>query len=324
MSTKSAKKQFLAIGECMVELIQLDKKTCQVGFAGDTLNSLIYAKRWLPEVTCSFFSAVGNDHFSQQMLDFFKVNDIDTSAVFRSNSKNAGIYSIVTDECGERSFDYWRDQSAAKSMMCLFHTNKPDLDAVDMLYFSGIALGILSDGDKDELLAMLKRYRQQGKIIAFDPNYRPSMWSDVAHARYWFDKAYRVADIALPGVDDHLAIYDHRTTEQVVAYLNNLGCKEFVLKASKAGMFGYQSGMLVHRQFFNPAPKQVDSTAAGDSFAGVYLVNRLAGKDMVNSMLAADSVAREVVQHKGAIIDSGATDRVKAAFYDSNFEEYKS
>ena len=320
MSAKSAKKQFVAIGECMVELVQLDKRTCQVGFAGDTLNSLIYAKRWVPEVTCSFFSAIGTDHFSQQMLSFFKENEIETSAVFRSNSRNAGLYSIVTDENGERSFDYWRDQSAAKSMMCLYRTNKPDLGTVDMLYFSGIALGILSDGDKDELFAMLKRYRQQGAIIAFDPNYRPSMWSSVEHARYWYDNAYRVADIALPGVDDHLAVYGHLTTEQVVTHLNHVGCKEFVLKASKAGMFGYQNAALVHHQPFNPAPQQVDSTAAGDSFAGVYLANRLNGTDMTNSILAADAVAREVVQHKGAIIDDSATNRVKAVFNDSKVQ----
>lgn len=310
-------KHFVAVGECMVELVQLDKRTCQVGFAGDTLNALIYAKRWMPSVTCSFFSAIGTDNFSTQMLDFFAENDIATQAVFQSRSRNVGLYSIVTDHCGERSFDYWRDQSAAKSMMCLYRAQQPDLGAVDMLYFSGIALGILSDGDKDELFAMLRHYRKQGATIAFDPNYRASMWSDVEHARFWYDNAYRIANIALPGMDDHLAVYDHHTTDQVVAHLNKLGCDEFVLKASKAGMFGYQDGELVHHQPFNPAPQQVDSTAAGDSFAGVYLVNRLAGTDVANSMLAADAVAREVVQHKGAIVDDSATARVQAAFYES-------
>lgn len=298
----------------MVELVQRDKQTCEVGFAGDTLNSLIYAKRWMPEVTCSFFSAIGTDHFSQQMLDFFKENHIETTAVFHSNSRNVGLYSIVTDENGERSFDYWRDQSAAKSMMCLHRTEQPDLGAVDMLYFSGIALGILSDGDKEDLFALLKHYRRQGALIAFDPNYRATMWSDTEHAQYWFDKAYREADIALPGVDDHFAVYGHRCSAQVVTHLLNMTCREFVLKAGKDGVYGYREGALVHHQPFKQAPKQVDSTAAGDSFAGVYLVNRLSGTGMAESIRAADAVAREVVQYRGAIVEQSVIADVKSAF----------
>ena len=54
---------------------------------------------------------------------------------------------------------------------------------------------------------------------------------------------------------------------------------------------------------FNPTPTQVDSTAAGDSFAGTYLISRVNGNSVLQAIENADKVAREVVQHPGAIMN---------------------
>lgn len=307
-------KRLMAVGECMVELIHTGNDSCKLGFAGDTLNALIYSKRWVPETDCIFFSAVGLDTFSTKMMSFFEQNDINTVGVARSKNRNVGLYSIVTDESGERSFDYWRDQSAAKVMMSLHKVEPPELDSIDMVYFSGIGLSILNDADKNELLTLIQQYRDRGALIAFDSNYRPSMWSGYQHAQVWFDRAYRVSDIALPGLDDHKSVYHHDCVQDVLNYLNSVGCKEYVVKAGTQGMFGYLEGGLVHHQAFNPAPSQIDTTAAGDSFAGVYLANRLAERSIEFSIKAADAAAREVVQHAGAIISKDALASVKARF----------
>lgn len=306
--------RLMAIGECMVELVHTRDDSVKLGFAGDTLNALIYAKRWKPETECLFFSAVGFDNFSNKMMAFFEQNGINTEAVARSKNRNVGLYSIVTDQHGERSFDYWRDQSAAKAMMSLHKVQATELNTIDMVYFSGIGLSILSDADKEELLGLIQTYRAKGTLVAFDSNYRASMWNGYQHAQTWFDKAYRISDIALPGLDDHKSVYHHQSIEEVVDYLNQVGCSEYVVKAGTQGMFGYKDKLVVHQQPFNPAPCQVDSTAAGDSFAGVYLANRLSNHSIATSIQAADVAAREVVQHAGAIISADAIERVRSDF----------
>ncbi|WP_375277452.1 sugar kinase [Alteromonas australica] len=310
----SKHKRLMAIGECMVELVHTHDDSVKLGFAGDTLNALIYAKRWKPETECVFLSAVGYDNFSNKMMAFFEQNGINTEAVARSKNRNVGLYSIVTDERGERNFDYWRDQSAAKVMMSLHKVQLKALGATDLVYFSGIALSILSDADKEELLGLIQAYRAKGALVAFDSNYRASMWNGYQHAQIWFDKAYRISDIALPGLDDHTSVYHHQSVEEVVGYLNHVGCREYVVKAGVEGMFGYKDKRLVHRQAFNPAPSQVDTTAAGDSFAGVYLANRLGNHSIALSIQAADAAAREVVQHTGAIISADAIELVRNDF----------
>jgi len=44
---KWADGQFLAIGECMIEIARSDGRSCRVGYAGDTFNTAWYARALL-------------------------------------------------------------------------------------------------------------------------------------------------------------------------------------------------------------------------------------------------------------------------------------
>ena len=48
--------------------------------------------------------------------------------------------------------------------------------------------------------------------------------------------------------------------------------------------------------------KVVDTTAAGDSFAGAYLAERLSGAEAAIAAAAGARLAAQVIQHRGAII----------------------
>jgi 2-dehydro-3-deoxygluconokinase len=48
--------------------------------------------------------------------------------------------------------------------------------------------------------------------------------------------------------------------------------------------------------------KVVDTTAAGDSFAGAYLAARLGGADAALAAVTGNRLAARVVQHRGTVI----------------------
>ena len=110
-------KLLVAIGECMLELSYANNDTFNKSFAGDTYNALVYAKRYSASLKCSLFTAIGDDAISQNMLNHWQQYGISGDKALRLENKTIGVYMISTDRQGERSFSYWRNQSAAKSML---------------------------------------------------------------------------------------------------------------------------------------------------------------------------------------------------------------
>lgn len=306
----------LAIGECMVELSVNSQNSLQHSFAGDTYNSLVYAKRWQPEIDCFFLSGIGQDMFSSMMTKHWQKHGIHSQFTLSSPEHNVGIYAIKNDPNGERQFDYWRKNSAATQLMSLIEQSDSESTwpHFDLVYFSGISLGILAEDDKSRFIDLIKRLRSKGSKIAFDPNYRPKMWSGKVHAIKWLEAAYGVSDIVLPGTEDHHDLLGHTGVEEIVSYCTKHQVSELVIKAGKQGVFAFENAQAVCHVPFTPAKVQRDTTAAGDSFAGVYLACRMANKDVQSAIEQASGAAGLVVQHQGAIVEHSIFDVFRQQF----------
>ena len=229
-------KHIVAFGECMVELRQLGNQKYQSSFAGDVYNSCVYMRRALDVALkgafeVSFMTAIGQDAVSGDMLKVWQEEGLDTSLVFRSDERTPGLYMINTDEDGERSFAYWRSQSAAQHTMKLLRQSSDIPLEADLFYFSGISMAILGDDDRAFLLDLVRQMRSRGTIIAFDPNYRPLLWQSVQEAREWITQCYHVTDIALPGLEDEQALFNRSGVEDVIKHLLSAGVGEMVIKA---------------------------------------------------------------------------------------------
>lgn len=156
-------KHIAIIGECMIELNGKPFGPMQQTFGGDTLNAAIYLCRGreangaTQDIRVSYVTALGSDPLSQGMLQRWQSEGIETQWVLRDEQRTPGLYLIQLDEQGERTFLYWRNQSAARYLMQ--HADlaaiKCALSKVDMVFLSGITLAILPEKDRIELLNLL-------------------------------------------------------------------------------------------------------------------------------------------------------------------------
>lgn len=296
-------KKILVIGECMMELKESSATTMAKSFAGDVYNTAVYAKRWFSDIDVSFFTAIGNDPISQEFELTCSNEGINCQAILHSDTRHLGIYSINTDEQGERSFTYWRNQSAATQLMSMLPNSEFSTSDLDIVYFSGISLSILPLEAKSLLIAYVQRLKEQGAKIAFDPNYRAHMWDSKDQAVYWIEKAYSLSDIVLPGLEDHNALFAHQSVKDISEYFAGFDVSEMIIKCGGDGVYAFDAENNLYHLPFSPAETQVDSTAAGDSFAGTYLAARLKGSQVDKAIAHAAEVAKFVIQHHGAIVD---------------------
>ncbi len=304
------------IGECMIELQSSGDKQFRQGFAGDTLNTAVYFSRLAQSQAMTHFcSAVGNDSFSHEMLDFWHKERIDTTFVRSIAQRQPGLYIVEIDENGERTFQYWRGESAAKFMFSgeEFDRQWQQLSKLDYIYLSGISIAILPEKDREKLLSYLLKAKKSGTQICFDNNFREKLWPNLEQARHWYSRFLAVTDLACLTFDDEQALWNDLEVQQTFERCKTMGITEIVLKR------GTQPCLIQTPQQFHSvaavrleSPQIVDTNAAGDSFSAGYLAARLVDQQSAESSANfAHRVASKVIQHRGAIIPAEHLPKIK-------------
>jgi 2-dehydro-3-deoxygluconokinase len=296
------------IGEAMLELSGRSRLggTMTLGQGGDTLNTAIYLARL--GVSAAYVTALGQDRWSDEMLANWDAEGINTGLVVRHPRRMPGLYAIQTDERGERSFLYWRDNSAAREMFDLpgSETAIAAASKSGWLYFSGITLSILSAHARERLFGIVRAVRENGGQVAFDPNFRPRGWPGANAARHLFTALARDIDLVLPSLDDEDLLFGPATPQDHIARWQAAGVQTVVAKCGAEGCWIGEAGTAPRKLAARPAGQVVDTTGAGDSFNAGFLAARLRGAGLDEAVGAGQALARIVVGYPGAIAPAEA------------------
>lgn len=308
------------IGECMIELSttqdtgQNQVELMQVNFGGDSMNTAIYLKKLAKTaIDIHFVSSMGNDPQSSKLINKWQAFGIDTSSVLINNDKHAGLYMITNDHSGERTFQYWRNDSAAKYMVQHHNFSKTmqKLVEFDAIYLSGISLAILPKDDCEILLAHLTQLEKSGVKIIFDSNYRPALWSNVSDCQKVIEKIYAISTLALVTFDDEHSLWGDTSIEDCHSRLHQQGVSELVIKDGENGC-QYSHADVIEKYTTFKINKVVDTTAAGDSFNAGFLAYWLQSYAIKICAMAGNKLAGQVIQQKGAIVNVDIADIVSS------------
>lgn len=292
-----AGKGIASVGECMIELSKAGDGW-RMGFAGDTLNTLWALRALSPDRPATYVSAFGDDPFSSDQIAFLRTADIGIGASPVISGARPGLYAITLTGA-ERSFTYWRSDSAAKQLASNQDALAKSLSGQALVYFSGITLAILDEHSRIMLLRALGHARDAGSLIAFDPNYRPRLWPSRQAAQQSITEALDVVDIALPTFPDEQALFGDGSPGETAERLQAAGVAEIVVKDGENEALVVAEGISTGVPAISVQP--VDTTGAGDSFNGGYLAARLAGHNPLEAARRAHAVAAAVVQVRGAL-----------------------
>ncbi|OYY72944.1 MAG: 2-dehydro-3-deoxygluconokinase [Sphingomonas sp. 28-63-12] len=286
----------VVVGEGMLELSRRGAEWT-LGYGGDTLNTAVHLARY--GFDTEYFSALGNDPFSVQLRADWQQAGLGTNFVLTDPTRQAGLYAITTDPAGERSFTYWRADSAARQMFSL--PESPHVEAMagaaDLLVFSLVTLAILPPEGRERLLAVCRAVRSHGGKVAFDGNYRPRLWANRKQAGGARDAAISCADFGLPTFEDEAMLCGTTNPARVADDWYALGCKEVIVKLGSEGCL-LPDGR-AHPPAMKLAPK--DTSGAGDAFNAGYLAARLSGASPEAAAQAGHKLAAWTVMRSGAI-----------------------
>lgn len=300
VSGKGTMSRIVAVGEVMLELSGREGTQWSLGAAGDTFNTAVHCARLGADV--AYLTALGCDPFSDEMLARFRAENVATDLVLRDRERTPGLYAIRTDESGERSFHYWRSESAARALF-----EQPGIDAAlqaaakaGLLYLSGITLSLYDDAGRGRLVDLAAAVRRGGGRVAFDPNYRSAAWSSPEVAREAFARMAQEVDMVLPTFADERELFGDAQPRDTIRRWQALGVAEAALKLGAQGCMVAGPGG-TEEVAPDIAVRPTDTTGAGDSFNAAYLVARRGGASRVLAARAGNALAARTITSPGAL-----------------------
>lgn len=289
-----------SVGECMVEMAPSgDTGQFQQAFAGDSFNTLWYLRQVAPDWSVRYVSGVGRDAISDDMLAMMQNVGVETSHILRDGSRTVGLYMIALQN-GERSFSYWRGQSAARHLADDPARLAAALEDVDIVFFSGITLAILDVPARATFLQALRRARGAGKTTVFDPNLRPRLWPDGDAMRTATMEGASVSDMVLPSFDEEAQYFGDADIAATCARYLGRGALSVVAKNGD-GAVGYHHLGQTGTVSPDPVSAVVDTTSAGDSFNAGLLASLGSGASIDAAICQASRLAAQVIGQKGAL-----------------------
>ncbi len=251
------------LGEMLIDFIPISTSEYVRHFGGAPANVALGVSRLGGD--SQFIGQVGNDAFGQFLIDTLKQSNVDVSTVKTSKDKNTPLAMISLSEDGERSFSFYRDNTADLAYDPA-HIDAITFDLQPMLHFCSVSL--VPSQVKDAHDRAIKRIKDEKGFISFDPNLRFNLWSSEALLKDTV-LAY------IPGVDllkvseEELTFLTGETDEQTaIDQLKHHVNVILVSKGSK-GCTVYTPTSIINHQGFKV--KAIDTTGAGDAFIAATL-----------------------------------------------------
>ena len=286
----------VALGEAMIEFNEAradDSRTWLQGFGGDTSNMAIAAARL--GARAGYITRVGNDAFGQTLLALWRDEGVSTDGVVVDDEAPTGVYFVAHGAQGHE-FSYLRTGSAA-SRMTPASLPLAILRATAVLHLSAISQAI-STSACDACFAAIDVARSAGARIAYDTNLRLRLWP-LARAKAVIFATLRMADWALPGLDDAKLLFAGADPARIVDRCHALGPGIVVLKLGRDGCVVSDGARRERIEAARVAA--VDATGAGDCFDGAFAARMVAGDDPFTAARYANNAAAIATTAYGAV-----------------------
>lgn len=252
--------------------------------AGAEVNVAIGLKRLGHSV--SYVTKLGTDPFGTYIEEKLKKEGIATQ-ITKDDQHFTGYQLKNKVFEGDPEVFYYRKNSAA-SCLSEEDVEKVDFEGAKVLHLTGIPPA-LSQSCRNATYRMIERARENGMLVTFDPNLRPTLWeSKSVMIRTINDLAAR-ADMVLPGTGEGKILMGSEEPEEIAAYYRGLGAKAVIVKTGADG--AYVETEKQKETFCGFKVEQVvDTVGAGDGFAVGIISGYLEGLSIEKMIERANAI----------------------------------
>ena len=220
-----------------------------------------------------FVGSVGDDLIGQFLIGYAKDFGMDTTYIRKNTERNTTLAFVELNEEGERSFCFYRKNTAD---YCMPEVSDELIGSADIVCIGSL---MLADASCVEYaLDIISRAHSMGKTVAFDVNYRTDIFRDTESAVRTYKRILAEADI-VKFSEDELGTF----TEE---YVSSLSDKLVLITLGKEGSEYRYKGMKNRVPTITVNP--IDTTGAGDAFfaGALSILDNNVGKPLTEQILS--------------------------------------
>jgi len=264
----------ITIGEILIDLTQTGTNGQGVPLfaanpGGAPANVAVAAARL--GASTAFIGKAGRDPFGNYLRRTLEQNDVDTTHLLIDRQLHTTLALVGLTADGERSFQFLRGADAA-----LTEEEIPAgaVENAKLLHFGSVSLTALPA--RDATLSAVRRAREAGVLVSYDPNYRPALWDSEAEARDWMARPLPLADILKVSRDELSLLAGTEELEEGTRRMEALGIQLVLVTLGADGVLCRRQGR--NMRVPGVGVQVADTNGAGDSFLGAVL-SRLARRE---------------------------------------------
>lgn len=254
----------------------------------------------------AFLGKAGKDAHGEFLREVLEKERVDTSGLILDKEYFTTLAFVDVKENGERTFSFARKPGADTEI----RKEEIEVDVLDRTNIFHVgSLSLTAQPARDTTLYAVKRARNKGSLISYDPNYRASLWPDEETAKRQMRSLIPYVDLMKISDEETELLTGEKDAEKAAEALYCQGVKVVAVTMGGDGAYIYcrDGGSLVPGF---QAERIGDTNGAGDSFWGGFLykistsekrLQELAKEELVEYARFGNAVASLCVEKKGAI-----------------------
>ena len=308
-------KKIAAIGELLIDFVPQEK--------GCALSDVVHFERVAGGAPANVVTAVsrlggngvmvsqvGCDAFGTHIIRELEKSGVDTRYVFRTRQANTGLAFVSLAADGNREFSFFRNPSA--DLYLSEEQMEPGmLEDTAVLHFCSVDLVDWPVRKAHERLITLAKER--GVIVSFDPNVRLPLWETPEACQQAIREFLPLADIIKLSDEELEFVTGCEDEAEAAKKLLESNCRMLILTKGADGSSVYTRHAEAHISAVS-VDDVVDTTGAGDSFAGSFLfqlvqkqvsldgLDALTAEELQQLLTFSANYAALTIRKKGAVM----------------------
>ena len=218
--------------------------------------------------TAGFIGKIGSEPFGDFLEQTLRDAGVDTSHLSRTRQARTTLAFVGVHDDGRKEIFFYRNPGA-DMLLAPDDIDDAYIEGAACLHFGSISL--IDSGPKAATVRAAKVARRAGRLVSFDPNWRPALWDSEEHGHLEIRTALPLADVVKVSEEEWQVVTGTDDLGKGAERILAAGPRLVIVSRGEKGCYFHHAAGFGHVPGFKVPV--VECTGAGDGFVASILVD---------------------------------------------------